>query len=198
MLLLWARWAWWWSAPSLCRAPEGLRRCRRQRPSRCCRGGPVGGRAVLMRGGTVGDGRGGPGSGRIPVGGRAAGLSWLPGCAAPVGVGTPARRSRDRCCAASAAGALCRLSGHACVAAGDAAAATGVCGRRGRRGVVGACRRARAPLGWSGARCSRGDGAGLVAGDGRAAGSDPHASVAGGPPRRRGHHGAGGARLPVA
>ena len=45
-----------------------------------------------MRGGTVGDGRGGPGSGRVPVGGRAAGLPGLPGCAAPVGVGTAARR----------------------------------------------------------------------------------------------------------
>ena len=48
------------------------------------------GRAVLMHGGTVGDGRGGSGSSRIPVGGRAAGLSRVPGRAAAVGMGAAA------------------------------------------------------------------------------------------------------------
>ena len=49
-----------------------------------------------MHGGTVGDGRGRPGSGRVAVGGRSGRLPGLPGCAAPVGVGPAAWGARDR------------------------------------------------------------------------------------------------------
>src|SRR6266542_4346216 len=45
------------------------------------------GRAVLTHGGTVGDGRGRPGSGRDEAGGGRARLPELPGFAAPVGMG---------------------------------------------------------------------------------------------------------------
>src|SRR6266536_2315260 len=54
------------------------------------------GRAVLMRGGTVGDGRGGSGWSRVAVDGRAGGLPWLLGCAAPVGLGPATPGAWDR------------------------------------------------------------------------------------------------------
>ena len=47
-----------------------------------------------MRGGTVGDGRGGPGSGRVAAGGRQVDCPGCPGVA-PVGVGTAASGARD-------------------------------------------------------------------------------------------------------
>ena len=100
-----------------------------------------------MHGGTVGDGRGRSGSSRIPVGRWAGGVSGVSGGAASVGVGAAASCDRDRGWVAAAAGALRWLSGHACVVAGDGAAAAGVCGRCGRRGVVGSRGRARAPRG---------------------------------------------------
>src|SRR6266516_1821638 len=53
------------------------------------------GRAVLMRGGTVGDGRGGSGWSRVAVDGRAGRLPRLLG-RAPVGLGTATWRARDR------------------------------------------------------------------------------------------------------
>src|SRR5256885_14446905 len=87
------------------------------------------GRAVLMRGGTVGDGRGGSDRSRVAVDGRAGGLPWLSGCAAPLGLGPATPGVWDRRGVAAAPRSLWRVSGDACVAAGDAAAAAGVCGR---------------------------------------------------------------------
>src|SRR6266545_7128349 len=81
---------------------------RRQRPSRRCVVVDRCGRAVLMRGGTVGDGRGGSGWSRVAVGVRGVGLSWLRGwCVASVGVGAAAQCARDRGGVAAAAGPLC-------------------------------------------------------------------------------------------
>lgn len=90
-----------------------------------------------MHGGTVGDGRGGPGSSRVAVGGPSGRLPVLPGCAASVGVGTAAWGARDRWGAAAAAGPLRAVPGHACAAAGDGVAAAGVRGRGDRRGAAG-------------------------------------------------------------
>src|SRR5690348_12409198 len=156
------------------------------------------GRAVLMHGGTVGDGRGGPGSSRVAVGGPAGRLPVLPGCAAPVGVGTVAWGARDRRGAAAAPGPLRRVPGHACAAAGDGVAAAGVRGRADRRGAAGPRRGAGSPLDRGSAEGAGGDGAGLVTGDGRPAGPGSGASAAGGPPGRCRYHRAGGVGLPVA
>jgi len=58
---------------------------RRQRPSRSVSWRTAAGGPCWMHGGTVGDGRGGCGSGRITVGGGAARLPRLPRCLRPWG-----------------------------------------------------------------------------------------------------------------
>ena len=145
-----------------------------------------------------GDGRGGPGSSRVAVGGPSGRLPVLPGCAASVGVGTAAWGARDRRGAAAAAGPLRAVPGHACAAAGDGVAAAGVRGRGDRRGAAGSGCGEGSPLDRGGAEGSGGDGAGLATGDGRPTGPRSGASAAGGPPGRCRHHRAGGLRLSVA
>jgi hypothetical protein len=149
-----------------------------------------------MHGGTVGDGRGGPGSSRVAVGGPSGRLPVLPGCAAPVGVGTAAWGARDRRGAAAAAGPLRAVPGHACAAAGDGVAAAGVRGRGDRRGAAGSGCGEGSPLDRGGAEGSGGDGAGLATGDGRATGPRSGASAAGGPPGRCRHRRAGALGCP--
>jgi hypothetical protein len=156
------------------------------------------GRAVLMRGGTVGDSRGGSGWSRVTVDDRAGGLPWLFGCAAPVGLGPATPGVWDRRGVAASPWSLRRVPGDACAAAGDGVAAAGLCGRGDRRGVAGPRRRAWAPLDRGGAGGSRGDGAGLAARGGWPVGSGPGAVVAGGSPCWCGRRCAGGAGLPVA
>src|SRR5437016_14407864 len=83
------------------------------------------GRAVLMRGGTVGDGRGGSDRSRVAVDGRAGGLPWLSGCAAPLGLGPATPGVWDRRGVAAAPRAVWRGCGGGGGGAGVAAAAGG-------------------------------------------------------------------------
>ena len=123
-----------------------------------------------MHGGTVGHGRGRPGSGRVPVGGRPARVPGLRGrCARGDGRGPWGAWGRH---AAAAAGAVRGVSGHARVVAGDGVAAAGLRRRGDRRGV--AARAGGLVTAGSGrAGCAGGDGAGLAAAVGRPVWSRP-------------------------